>query len=1382
MKRLLFSLLVLTISLSATTINVPADQTTIQAGIDAAVDGDTASFMYTYEFGSDLFFSEYIEGSGYNKALEIYNPTDAAIDLAGYTIGGTSNEATEWEYFYTFPDTTLTIDAMSTYVITDANADQELKDVADWIQPYPSPTAYNGNDARGLFKVVGLDTILIDALGDVNNATGADYAAAGMDDAMGEHTLVRKADLTMGNPDWLMSAGTDSASSEWVVFPQNTFCFLGTHPHSASVLFQVNMSYQIYLGNFSPEMDFVDVLVSQAGILTSGALRDLDGDQVYSGRIACELGPLDYKFRINGSQWTAESIEFRSHIVASYNDILPVVWYNAIEDENILIATEIMQNPSVVGDDIGEWIEIYNANAYPVLLLGYIIKDNGSDLHTITTDCVIYPNSYFVMGNNAEYSTNGGVTLDYQYSDLILGNANDEIVLVDSTGATIDSVAWDGGPNFPDPNGASMALLDIALDNSLGANWAESSTIFGAGDFGTPGLPNFLSNIVINPTELEFDTVFVNVSGELTLNISNDGNAPLLIDSIYTNTTLFDVSFTDSLIEQSAELMVAFSPAQYGEVADILYILSNDPDNGLVEIPMSGFGYYLSPDIELQSTSIDFGGVMDGLTTVEVFHIYNMGEGVLELDTIYCTEPFSIVQPNGTVAPGDSLSLAISFSPDDETTFAGELTIVAGNDPDEDTLAVNLSGIGTAQAPIMTVSENELYFGIVVPNETVSRQISIFNEGMLDLEIEELTITGSELFTTTFSDASVAPGESVAVEFQFLSNESVNQIEAFATIVAAGLESQIIDLRAGYFGPVWHVATTGSDESGDGSLNNAFASIEYGVSVAVNGDTILVAPGIYNIPDMYVDSHDTLVIASHILLNPIDANIIEQTILEGNLAIVGTNVQFSLIGLTSKLFHYGSGTTNLDLKFHNMRFIDENNYQYNLFFSIQSYGTNKVVLSNSFFDAEIRFINFQVEISNCVFDPNPLNLFNSVWTSGGSTSITSSSILGNINLLSPSTLTNIIVRDGFLEGDSSNIIASYSNIEGGWTGVSNINEDPQFCDSDSGDYHVAETSPCVGTGLDGSNMGAFGVGCGPSFDVPPAISTLPDTSLNEDGTLSFGIDYLQGFIEDPDTPTNGIELQVFGTDNLLTQLTPSILNISGSENWFGIDSILVVVSDTWSSDSTFWHFEVLPINDAPAEHSLTYPEDGSMISDPDSTELTFQWSEAIDIEGDAATYTLLFSTAEWDSSFDTNIENSIRLNIESFPRSEEITWRVWASDVSDSSQSAEEWTFTVHEVVGVDKWSLLPEEYALHQNYPNPFNPSTTIRYGLPEDSNVSLVIYDVRGQVILTLESDHQSAGWYDVVWNGHTTDGKTISTGIYFVRLVAGDYSQVVKMLYLK
>ena len=98
------------------------------------------------------------------------------------------------------------------------------------------------------------------------------------------------------------------------------------------------------------------------------------------------------------------------------------------------------------------------------------------------------------------------------------------------------------------------------------------------------------------------------------------------------------------------------------------------------------------------------------------------------------------------------------------------------------------------------------------------------------------------------------------------------------------------------------------------------------------------------------------------------------------------------------------------------------------------------------------------------------------------------------------------------------------------------------------------------------------------------------------------------------------------------------------------------------------------------------------------------------------------------------------------------------------------------------KAETIPTSYFLMDNFPNPFNPNTTIRYGLPEDSKVSLVIYDLGGNVVRTLESGMNEPGWYEHEWNGLTIDGRTVSTGIYFARIAAGDYSKTIKMLYLK
>lgn len=94
----------------------------------------------------------------------------------------------------------------------------------------------------------------------------------------------------------------------------------------------------------------------------------------------------------------------------------------------------------------------------------------------------------------------------------------------------------------------------------------------------------------------------------------------------------------------------------------------------------------------------------------------------------------------------------------------------------------------------------------------------------------------------------------------------------------------------------------------------------------------------------------------------------------------------------------------------------------------------------------------------------------------------------------------------------------------------------------------------------------------------------------------------------------------------------------------------------------------------------------------------------------------------------------------------------------------------------------LPTEFALSQNYPNPFNPSTTIRYALPEDANVRLRVYDIAGRLVKTLIQGTQNAGYYYVMWDGTDNAGKATASGIYIYELVAGDFRQVDKMIFLK
>lgn len=94
----------------------------------------------------------------------------------------------------------------------------------------------------------------------------------------------------------------------------------------------------------------------------------------------------------------------------------------------------------------------------------------------------------------------------------------------------------------------------------------------------------------------------------------------------------------------------------------------------------------------------------------------------------------------------------------------------------------------------------------------------------------------------------------------------------------------------------------------------------------------------------------------------------------------------------------------------------------------------------------------------------------------------------------------------------------------------------------------------------------------------------------------------------------------------------------------------------------------------------------------------------------------------------------------------------------------------------------LPEQYQLYQNYPNPFNPSTTIAYDLPQDGEMSLEIYDVRGRLVRTLQRGELAAGHYEIIWNGRNDLGIPVVSGIYFYKMKSGEYNQTRRMIFMK
>ncbi len=167
-----------------------------------------------------------------------------------------------------------------------------------------------------------------------------------------------------------------------------------------------------------------------------------------------------------------------------------------VPDPGDIIITEIMQNPAKVYDTLGEYFEVRNTRNFDIDVNGWEISDGGAESHVIVNGAplLVPANGFLLLGIEASLELNGGVAVDYQYDNILLGNGSDELML-SYKGAISDSVAWDGGPLFPDPKGASMNLAPNQFNhtaNDIGAAWCEATTPLPSGDFGTPGQANDL--------------------------------------------------------------------------------------------------------------------------------------------------------------------------------------------------------------------------------------------------------------------------------------------------------------------------------------------------------------------------------------------------------------------------------------------------------------------------------------------------------------------------------------------------------------------------------------------------------------------------------------------------------------------------------------------------------------------------------------------------------------------------------------------------------------------------------------------------------------------------------------------------------------------------
>ncbi|RPG81691.1 MAG: T9SS C-terminal target domain-containing protein [Crocinitomicaceae bacterium TMED114] len=435
-----------------------------------------------------LFFSEYAEGSGNNKYLEIYNPTDEDIDLTGYAFPSVSNAPNtpgEYEYWNEFP-AGASIPAGGTYIIAHPSSDAGLLAGADHTFYFLS----NGDDGFILVEGTEDSFTMVDAIGDWNGDPGSGWDVAGESAGTKDQTLRRKSDVTSGNGgDWTTSAGTDAANSEWIVLEKdyailNGYEGYGTHE---------------FTGTCGDAPTVTDV--------NSTAITYSDEVTVYTAS-SCYTTERTWTATVtdnNGNATTASAVQ----TITVSDTIAPVITAEANTTAACdFFGFDLSEGSGASGDvDFGcglffseyaegssnnKYLEIYNPTSSDIDLTGYAFPNVANAPNTpgeyeywneFPAGASIAAGGIYII---AHPSSDAGLLAEADHTFTFLSNGDDGFMLVEGTEedyVQIDAIGdWNGDPGSGwDVAGESAGTKDQTLRRKSnvtqgnGGDWTTSA-------------------------------------------------------------------------------------------------------------------------------------------------------------------------------------------------------------------------------------------------------------------------------------------------------------------------------------------------------------------------------------------------------------------------------------------------------------------------------------------------------------------------------------------------------------------------------------------------------------------------------------------------------------------------------------------------------------------------------------------------------------------------------------------------------------------------------------------------------------------------------------------------------------------------------------------
>jgi len=270
--------------------------------------------------------------------------------------------------------------------------------------------------------------------------------------------------------------------------------------------------------------------------------------------------------------------------------------------------------------------------------------------------------------------------------------------------------------------------------------------------------------------------------------------------------------------------------------------------------------------------------------------------------------------------------------------------------------------------------------------------------------------------------------------------------------------------------------------------------------------------------------------------------------------------------------------------------------------------------------------------------------------------------------------------------------------------------------------------------------------------------------------------------------------------NLTVTVASDKLTITPKANWNGVASIKAYVSDGTYKDSTSFDLTVTPVQDAPSAFEWVTSNvafDTININESNLAETyDLQWLESTDVDGDTIDYLIYAQVGLYSPSeeiYDTTstlvpltYQELLENVFEPFPMLPRVSvkFSVIATDGIDTVKiTGDDRSILVnrYDYLALDMEGV-PNEFTLHENYPNPFNPTTTLRFDVPEVSDITVTIFNMLGQKVRTFNLNNTPAGYHSVKWNARNDYGDPVGAGVYLYQLQANKFIKTRKMVLLK